>query len=316
MLSDVIGQDEAVAYLRRVIDGKVVSPLLLIGDEGVGRRMSVMETIREVLVADRGEGSAEVVQLQRGIHPDVEVVTAPADKEIGVEPIRELLDRAQHYPSAAPNRFFVIDGADRLTSAAANALLKTLEEPPAASRFFLLAESNDRVLRTIRSRCGRVPYRRLPESFVLSKVSVMEADPDKALVYTRMGEGSVGRAVRYWGSNRLSLRDHVFNMLKLGLDGDLSSAFAVVDEVSNDLALALKLLRFLIHDLLILSVDSSRLINLDLREDLTAMRACASDDTWTRLSAEVRLVEERYESAYINLIFHAKAALSTALSGV
>lgn len=316
VLSDVVGQDEAISYLRRVVSGNVVSPLLLVGDEGVGRRLSVMEAIREILVADRGEKSPEVVQLQRGVHPDIEVVTAPSEKEIGVEPIRELIDHAHHYPSAAPNRFFVIDGADRLTPAAANALLKTLEEPPAASRFFLLAESNDRVLRTIRSRCGRVPYRRLPETFVLSKVSVVEKDADKALVYTRMGEGSVGRAIRYWGASRLSLRDHVFNMLKLGLDGDLSSAFAVFDEVTNDLPLGLKFFRFLLHDVLVLPVDSSRLINLDLREELTAMRARASDNTWNRLSAEFRLVEERYESSYINLIFHAKTALLTALSGV
>lgn len=316
MLSDVVGQDEAVAYLQRVVSGKVISPLLLVGDEGVGRRFATMEAIREVIANDRGgPNCAEVKQLQKGVHPDVEVVTAPSDKDIGVDPIRDVIDKAQTYPTASPNRFFVIDGADRMTAAAANALLKTLEEPPAASRFFLLAESNDRVLKTIRSRCGRVAFRRLPESFVLSRISVMEKDPDKALVYARMGEGSVGRAARFWGARRLSLRDHIFNSLKFGLDGDLSASLSIIDEISDDLSLSLKFLRFLVHDLLLLDVAPSRLINLDLREELKVMRSRAPEAMWNRLSSELRQVEERHESSYINLHFHVKTALISAFSG-
>ena len=316
MLSDVIGQGEAVSFLQRVVSGKAVSPLLLVGDEGVGRRYSLNEAIREILVADRGASSPEVVQLQRGVHPDVHLVSAPTGKDIGVEPIRELVDLAGHYPTAAPNRFFIVDGADRLTSAAANALLKTLEEPPAASRFFLLAESNDQVLKTIRSRCGRVSYRKLPESFVLSKLSVLEKDSTKALVYTRMGEGSVGRATRYWGSGRIALRDHLFNTVKFAAEGDLPAAFAVLDEVVADLPLGLKFLRFIIHDLLLQEVDPLRLINVDLVEGLRQVKGLALAETWSRLSTEIRLVEEHYASAHISLIFHTKTALITAFSGV
>jgi DNA polymerase-3 subunit delta' len=315
MLNDVVGQEQAVSFLRRVVAGKVTTPLLLIGDEGVGRRFSVIETIREILLADRGDGP-EIVQLQRGVHPDVEIVAASGDKDIGVEPIRNMVEHAQHYPTASPNRFFVVDGVDRMTPAAANAILKTLEDQPAASRFFLLAESNDRVLRTIRTRCGRVHFQRLPESFVRSKVSVLEKDHNKALVYTRMSEGSVGRATRYWGANRLALRDRVFNALKFGLNGDLPSAFAICDEVANDLPLGLKFLRFITHDILVQDVDPARLINVDLIEDLRAMRSQASQMTWSQLSAELRLLEERYESSHINLIFHVKTAFVSALSGV
>ncbi len=316
LLTDVVGQDEAVSFLQRVVSGKVVSPLLLVGEDGVGRRFSVLETIREVIAQDRGGfKTSEVIQFERGVHPDFELITAPAEKEIGVEAIREVVEKAQTFPTAGPNRFFVVDGADRLSSAAANALLKTLEEPPARSRFFLLAESNDRVLPTIRSRCGRVAFRKLPESFILSKVSGLEKDPNKALVYTRMSQGSVGRAIRYWGANRLALRDLIHSTLVSSVDGDLSSALAMVDEIGTELPLALKLLRFLIHDILLLGVDTDRLVNVDLTDSLRTMAARVPFSQWQRLSVELGQVERRHESSYINLHFHVKTALVATFLG-
>lgn len=296
----------------------MVSPLLLIGDEGVGRRYSTLEAVKEIVAADRGGPEcAELVQIRHGIHPDVVTVTAPLEKEIGVEPIRDVVTLSQTYPTASPFRFFIIDGADRMTTAAANAILKTLEEPPARSRFFLLAESYDRVLPTIRSRCGRVPYKRLPESFVLARIRNVESDADKALVLTRMGEGSIGRAMRYWGSNRLQLRDHIFNALKFGLNGDLSSAFGIFDEVDDkdDLPLGLKILRFIVHDVLVLPVDPERIINQDLGVDLRAMRNLADPTTWSKFSSELKRVQQLHESSYINLHFHLKTALLSVVLG-
>jgi hypothetical protein len=317
VLSEVQCQDEAVAILRRVIEGKYVSPLLLVGEEGTGRRFAVYETIKEMVAADRGGPKApEVVQIARGVHPDVLYVTAPSEKEIGVEAAREVVDRAQLYPTASPYRFFIVDGADRMTAAAANALLKTLEEPPARSRFFLLAERYDRVLNTIRSRCGRVPFRKLPTPFIISRLSAVEPDGDKALVYGRMGEGSMGRATRYWGASRLTLRDRVLSVLKYGVEGDVSSSFATIDEIVQDLPLALRFLRFLAHDLLVLPLDPDRVFNHDIRGGLAEMRARSSEATWARLSGELKKLEDRYDSSYINLSFHVKTAIVTVFSGV
>ena len=315
MLSDVVGQDTAVLYLRKFIEGSAQKPLLLVGGEGVGRKFSVMETIRELIIIKRGASSPDLLQLDNGYHPDVLVVTAVEDKEIGVDPVREMLLKTMSYPVSAPYRFFVIDGADRMTPAAANAILKKLEEPPALSRFFMLAESFDRVIPTIRSRCGRVNYNKLPESFILERLSKFERDPGKALVYSRLGEGSVGRATRYWGSNRLTVRDSVFNMLDLSVQGDVPSAFSTIDGLSKELSVALRFLTFLVHDILIGEVDRSRIVNQDIEEDLATMRAKAQPSTWFQLWGALRNVIERNESAYINLGFQLKTALATTFCG-
>jgi DNA polymerase III subunit delta' len=315
VLDDIVGQKEAVQYLRRFVSGSIDKPLLLVGDEGTGRRSSVIEVILEMVVAKRGVDSPEAIQVKNGTHPDVVTVVAPEGKEIGIDPIRDILDRSIMHPMSAPHRFFIVDGADQMTPAASNAILKKLEDPPALSRFFLLAESYDRVLPTIRSRCGRVNFRRLPESFVLQRISEFEPDSGKALVYSRLGEGSIGRAIKYWGSNRLTLRDRALSMLESSAKGDVSSAFSIIDEVTKELNLALKFLTFLVHDVLVGGVDQSRVINRDIEEELSSMRFSVKIATWDTLWEGLRLVNDRNESSYVNLGFQLKSVLASTFCG-
>jgi DNA polymerase III subunit delta' len=315
VLDDIVGQEEAVKYLRRFVAGLIDKPLLLVGDEGTGRRSAILKVVLEMVVAKRGATSPEAVQVRNGTHPDVVTISAPEGKEIGVEPIREMLDRSVMHPISAPHRFFIIDGVDQMTPAAANAILKKIEEPPALSRFFLLAESYDRVIPTIRSRCGRVNFRRLPESFIFQRLSEFEPDSNKALVYARLGEGSVGRAIKYWGANRLTLRDRALTMLESSAMGDVSSTFSVIDELSKDLNLTLKFLIFLVHDVLVGGVDQSRVVNQDLEEELSSMRSRVKASTWGKLWESLRTVNDRNESAYVNLGFQLKSAFALTFCG-
>ena len=315
MLDDIVGQEEAVKYLRRFVAGLVDKPLLLVGDEGTGRRSSILKVVLEMVVAKRGATSPEAIQVRNGTHPDVVTVSAQEGKEIGVEPIREMLDRSVMHPISAPHKFFIIDGVDQMTPAAANAILKKIEEPPALSRFFLLAESYDRVIPTIRSRCGRVNFHRLPESFIFQRISEFEPDSNKALVYARLGEGSVGRAIKYWGANRLTLRDRALTMLESSAMGDVSSTFSVIDEVSKDLNLTLKFLIFLVHDVLVGGVDQSRVVNQDLEEELSSMRSRVKSSTWSKLWEGLRTVNDRNESSYVNLGFQLKSAFALTFCG-
>lgn len=315
MLSKIIGQDEGVRRLRRVVEGKIKSPLLLVGEEGVGRRASVLATVREIIAESRGSDGSAVLQVDRGLHPDVFTIAPLPDKELDVDSIREAIADSNQHPVASPLRFFIIDGADRMTSAAANAILKTLEEPSEFSRFFLLAESYDRVIPTIRSRCGRVDYRTLPESFIFDRVSKFERDPDKALVYTRLGEGSVGRATRYWGTNRIVVRDRSVEVLRQAATSDLPSAFGILDELSKELSMVLRMLTFIVHDLLLLPLAPDRIINVDLRDDLVELYGKCGLGTWVGVWGSLRTAWVRNESAYVNLPLQVKAALVAGFVG-
>lgn len=311
MLADVHGQEEAVTVLHRAVAGHLRYPLLLIGEEGVGRKFSSLAAIKEMVASDRGPTSSEVRQISLGVHPDVHVIAPEAGKDIGIEAVREAIEIAHAYPTAGPCRFFVLDGVDRITAAAANALLKTIEEPPAGARFFLLAESYGRVLPTIRSRCGRVTYRRLSESFLYGRMSAVEADPERALTLARLAEGSVGRALGYWSASRLTLRDHALSSLRYGLAGDFGSLFGLVDEIGSDLPLFFRFLRLVVHDLLVLPVVPDRLLNVDRASELASLPIPPRG--WVGLWASLRAVESRL-SGPIHFPFHLKSAFVDALA--
>lgn len=307
MLSDVLHQPTAVKYLRKVVEEKITSPLLLVGQEGVGRKFSVNAVVRELFCEEKRPSCdcTSCTQVLRGIHPDVMIVAGVDGKDIGIDAIRAVIEASNDYPSQAPVRVFLIDGADRLTVPAANALLKVLEEPPSTVRFFLLAETVKNVIPTIRSRCCVIAYQNLPEDFILAKLRDFETNPTKALTYARMAEGSVGKAIRYWGSGVLSHRDKVLSLFQVALEKDIARLFSVVDESSKDLPLFLTIAQQVIHDVL-LSNAPERMIHQDSIQAITQMRGKASRETWVSFHDAVKRILNT--SAPIQLPLHVKNA--------
>lgn len=310
MLDSVQGQSEGVSYLRKIVDGSMTTPLLLVGEEGTGRRLSVVEAAKEVFREDDPERCPQCYRINQGIHPDLRIVLPEDGKDIKVATIRNLIGEAGYLPLQAPLKFLVVDGADRMTTAASDALLKVLEEAPSAVRFFLLAEDSRRVIPTIRSRCAAVRYRRLSEDFIMSVLAEHTDDMKKALVYTRLADGSVGRAVRYLGSGRLMLRDHMLGLLKTGLSGDLSKLFPAVDTLESDLQLGLRFLEHILCDLVLLPHYPSHITNVDKKEELESLRKQIGSERLGTLREEFKLLSSRIKGS-LNLSYHVKSLLTT-----
>jgi DNA polymerase-3 subunit delta' len=132
-------------------------------------------------------------------HPEATIRNRKA-VDMGVDVIRHfLIDAAGVIPTCGRAKVFIIREADRITTAAQNALLKTLEEPPSATFLILLATSCDRLLSTTRSRCQMVRFAPLPTDFVAKKLREMTEDilPDDARLYAALAQGSLGTALRY-----------------------------------------------------------------------------------------------------------------------
>lgn len=319
MLTEVKGQDYAVRFLRRVVEGKLTSPLILVGEEGVGRRFSITQMTKEIFCEvdpkEPGCTCIDCTMMDQGNHPDfLTIAQETVDKDIGVGAIRDMIDASKNFPIRGRMRCVLIDGVDHMTGPAANAFLKTLEEPPARTNFFLLCEDYNRVLPTIRSRCGKVPYQPLPEGLVVSMLSEFEKDVAKALVYARMSESSIGRAIHYWGSGRLGLRDSVYTLLSSAREGDVATLFSTVDGIGQDLSLGLRFLDQLLHDVFIVPHDPSKLIHQDLTEGIEKLEKSVPFDTWLELSAGVRAL--RNQRARIVLPFHVKTLFARTLLAV
>ena len=226
------------------------------------------------------------------------MVVEPGDNgEVTIGSIREMIVWTRSRPSVGDVKVVILDGADKMNSASANAMLKTLEEPPDSVLFFLLAESAGRVIPTIRSRCGLVQYQALSVPLIVSVLQRSDADCTKPLIIARMSEGSVGRAVQYMGAGRLSFRDKVFNFLRLALEKNVPSLFTSIDAVEKELPLALRFLEQIVHDIIMVRSAPTRVIHEDLREEFVKVRDKHADtEQWYKFLSSVRGLQNRVQS--------------------
>jgi DNA polymerase-3 subunit delta' len=184
-LESVRAQDGAVRALRRARDhDRVASAYLFDGPSGVGKELTAISFATDIVA---GGDSHIAERIKSGSHPDVRVFR-PRDegkRNIQVEVLRtEILPLAQFAPFEAASTFFIFPEADVSFPAfqpeAANALLKTLEEPRPNVHFILTSERPDSLLPTIRSRCQRIRFARLPNA-VLRDLLVSEGIPDDSI---------------------------------------------------------------------------------------------------------------------------------------
>jgi len=166
-LSEIVGQDRAIARLRAAIAAdRVHHAYLFTGPAGSGKRATAL-ALAAALNCDTapGEGCETCDPCQKiaaGIHPDVVVLEREGAAQIvPIESIRnQVIARVGLPPHEARVRMFVLEEASTiaLQPAAANSLLKTLEEPPARTMFVLGTVAPDQLLPTIRSRCQRIAF--------------------------------------------------------------------------------------------------------------------------------------------------------------
>ena len=180
-LSAIAGQEQALALGRRALESdRLGQAYLFVGPSGVGKQLTALALARAALceTASRGQsggGTREACErcescrrIREGVHPDVRVF-APRDegkRNLPVDFVRtEILPFAKFAPFEASRAFVIFPEADVSFPVehpeAANALLKTLEEPRSRVCFVLTSERPDRLLATIRSRCQRVRFARL-----------------------------------------------------------------------------------------------------------------------------------------------------------
>lgn len=217
---------------------------LLAGPEGVGKasfaRVAASRLLAHAVdtrVAVRGgalpEEDRTAALIAAGSHPDYrEMARQPKDpakpdenlaRSIPIAQVRALQPMFATKPSLSDRRVVLIDAIDDLETAAANALLKNLEEPPAGTIFLLVSHAPGRLLPTIRSRCRMLRFERLSNAEVATVVRA--AMPDVSDVecdaLVRGGEGSPGRALAFAGLDVAALERA---MAAIARDGDPSNA--------------------------------------------------------------------------------------------
>jgi DNA polymerase-3 subunit delta' len=199
----VIGHDDVKRRLQEHIKtGRVPNAYLLAGPEGVGKRMLALEMAKALNCQRAPDGPCDACALCRQIgkasHPDLHLLSpSGASDQIRIDDVRSLLGRIALRPYNARFQAAILDGADRLTEEAANSVLKALEEPPATTRFILIASRLAECLPTIVSRCQVLRCGPLPDAAV-RRILETQHGCDAAMAHSvaPLAGGSVSMALR------------------------------------------------------------------------------------------------------------------------
>ena len=174
-LADVVGQDHVTHTLLNALKmGRVAHAYLFCGPRGTGKTSTGRILAKAVNCTDGGEGEpcnqcTLCREITEGRAMDVMEIDAASNR--GIDEIRELRERVRFSPSSARYKVYIIDEVHMLTEPAANALLKTLEEPPPQVMFVLATTEAHKVPLTILSRCQRFDFRRIPLDATVSRLA-------------------------------------------------------------------------------------------------------------------------------------------------
>ncbi len=219
MFSRLTGNTEVKELLRRALKtNRLASSLLFTGDEGIGKKSFALEVAKALNCRNRqgveacdecssckrisrstfppfGKDEDDKNRIIWSEHADVAMVR-PYKQIIRVGPIRELEREANFRPFEGAARIFIIEDAEYMNLTAANALLKTLEEPEPASHLILTTTNPTALPATIRSRCQTIRFAPIAaseiEEFLITQHDIPHSD---AALLARVSRGSIGRAI-------------------------------------------------------------------------------------------------------------------------
>ena len=223
LFADLRGQPRAVALLTAALEQRRLAPAyLFVGPEGVGRRLAALRFLEGVIRQAPQAAQAPAGlrrRLEQGNHPDLlwveptyqhqgrlvgasqaeaEGVSRRTAPQIRLEQVREVSRFLARHPVEAPGPLVVLEGVEAMAEGAANALLKTLEEP-GAGRLVLISAAPEQLLSTIRSRCQQIPFVRLTPEQVEAVLAGMpeagtlaQADPGDPAELLELAAGSPG----------------------------------------------------------------------------------------------------------------------------
>ncbi|RNL62197.1 DNA polymerase III subunit delta' [Nocardioides marmoriginsengisoli] len=195
VFDDLVGQAAVIETLRRAVAGDMTHAWLFTGPPGSGRSNAAVAFAAALQCEQGGCGQCHSChEVAVGTHPDVRV-TRTEKLSIGVDEVRELVRSSALAPAGRRYQVMIVEDADRLTEQAANALLKTIEEPTERTVWLLCAPTVEDVLPTIRSRT-RLVVLATPSSADVAEFLVRrdEVDDETALYAARASQGHIGRA--------------------------------------------------------------------------------------------------------------------------
>ena len=326
--ADVVGQEHVTQTLANAIAQKrIAHAYLFCGPRGTGKT-TIARIFAKALNCTGGpkvdfdDNDSRVQEITEGRALDVLEIDGASNN--GVEQVRELRETCKYAPANSPYKIYIIDEVHMLSTAAFNALLKTLEEPPAHVKFMFATTDPEKVLPTILSRCQRFDLRRIPTKLITQHLAEIAGKEkvtiDAAALHAiargadggmRDAESTLDQLISFCGDKieepdvlsmfGLAAQGQILKLSHAILAGEISTALSQLDELARggkDLGRLLGDLLNHFRNLLIYQVSKGDLNLLEVSEaEIAALKeqvSLASTDTFTRVletlaDAELRL---------------------------
>ncbi|MDD5245041.1 MAG: DNA polymerase III subunit delta' [Syntrophorhabdaceae bacterium] len=297
---------------------------LFSGQDGIGKKKTALEFVKHIL-CEHGKGCGTCkacVRIDRGSHPDLIILPRQgSETSIGIDfirgneekKIRGINQEIYEYPYEGKKRAIIIDSADNLTREAANALLKTLEEPPPFNIFFLITASEEEIPHTIRSRCSRVSFTALrQEQLKRYFTDVLRLDDTRAETLSLISHGSIGAGIFWLEKDNFQMRNGLVELItgkhKSFLNTTLLSER--ITKTGDGVTVYLSFLLSLFRDIFVFNIsqDSSMIINRDIKDILELERVDLRwiEESIKRIQETIRIMRYNVNKWLIfeNLLLH------------
>jgi len=282
--TQIRGHQKVLKLLTRIRETeKFASAYIFSGPEGVGKRLTAIAFAKSLLCMAKNKDSCETcpacIQVERGNHPDL-ILVKPEKGVITVDSIRNLKRTLSWKSFAGGKKICIVDEADQMNIHAANAFLKTLEEPAPETIIILITSKPYRLLPTIISRCQQIKFQPLPfpDTAELIRLKKKEVERNDALLMASLTEGSPGKALSLEVEYIKELRDEWIEKVKFLINKE-PIEFWGEDEISpkdkKELELKLDLLILWFRDLLRYKIykNIEPIFNKDKAEEVSLQEA-------------------------------------------
>jgi DNA polymerase III subunit delta' len=309
MAWDIVGHEAAIGRLRKdIAAGRIAHAYLFTGADGIGKRTLALQFARAINCQDPpapGEpcGACRACTLIGAEkHPDLFLLRPEGTgNRILVQAARDLVRAVMLKPTEALRRIALLVDFHRALPSAANALLKTIEEPPPSAILMLTAESADELLPTIVSRCRIVSLRPLKETEVTRALRERwQVAPDAAKVLARLSGGRLGWAVGQapW-NDAAAERETLFREWTEVIHGNCAQRFAAAQRMAEDRSQAraeLQAWESFGHDLLLRTLSpDAELTNIDFHSPINQLAGEVSPEAARRWMGALRRAEEQID---------------------
>lgn len=237
---EIVGHEEVIQHLQNAIRlGKVSHAYILSGEKGSGKKLLANTFAMALQCEKKGvDPCQECRSCKKAMsrnHPDIIYITHEKPNSIGIEDIRtQLIEDVMIKPYCSSYKIYIIDEAEKLTLQAQNALLKTIEEPPAYAVILLLTSNMETFLPTITSRCVKLNLRPVQESMVKDYLMEKMHLPDyQAQMDAAFSQGNIGKARQMAESDEFNLMtEQALRILKKSNELELYEMVEMIKELS------------------------------------------------------------------------------------